>query len=448
MKTHSLIFVLTLASAAYAQSPATEIRVTGEHPMATSDSPDSAKQLALVDATRKALQQAVASLQDLADVKALQLKPVQLDAYVAAILETHEESARTTTAANRAVHQVDVLVRLDPREAVRRLAGLRKDQDASNALVELWKQTQELHRQLADQTQLLAGSTSGDASKTVQVRQLTLTELHVKRLAAQVAAALARTEENPGGGRRPSTEGRERARQLAEAALAMSPDSPDAHYGMGDVLMDAGQDEAAAAEYRKALLGIPGSSSGHTRLANTLRFQGRLEEAVAELREALRMDPGFALAHSDLGFVLRAQQNIPEAIAEYREALRLDPDFVDAHNGLAIALAGQGQIAEAAAEFREMIRIDADSAVGYYNLASALADLDKDEESAAALREVVRINPNHYNAHYNLGELFRLESKFDESSKQFVEYLRLAPDTPQNQRNIQRAKGFIKSFEN
>ena len=49
--------------------------------------------------------------------------------------------------------------------------------------------------------------------------------------------------------------------------------------------------------------------------------------------------------------------------------------------------------------------------------------------------------PNHYNARYNLGELFRLESKFDESAKQFREYLRLAPDTPQNQRNIQRANG-------
>jgi tetratricopeptide (TPR) repeat protein len=448
MKACSLILLLTLPSAALAQSPATEIRATGEHARANGDTPESATQLALVDATRQAVQQAVTRLQDVAGVKALGLKSIQLEAYAAAILETQEQPARTSPAANPAVHRVDVLMRLDAGEMVRRLGGLRKDQEASYALVELWKQTQELHRQLADQTRLLAGSTSSDASETVQRRQLTLTTLHVKHLAAQVAAALARTEENPGGGRIPSTEGRERARHLAEAALAMSADSPDAHYAMGDVLMDAGQDDAAIAEYRKALRGTPDSSSGHLKLANALRFQGQLADAVAELREALRKDPSSAPAHSDLGFVLRAQRNIPDAVSEYREALRLDPDFVDAHNGLAITLAGQGQIAEAAAEFREMIRIDADSAVGYYNLASALADLDKDEESAAALREVVRINPNHYNAHYNLGELFRLESKFDESTKQFREYLRLAPDTPQNQRNIQRAKGFIKSFEN
>ncbi|HWV93694.1 MAG TPA: tetratricopeptide repeat protein, partial [Vicinamibacterales bacterium] len=90
---------------------------------------------------------------------------------------------------------------------------------------------------------------------------------------------------------------------------------------------------------------------------------------------------------------------------------------------------------------------DPDSTIGYYNLAYALADLDRDVESAAALREVIRINPNHYNAHYNLGELFRLEGKYDESAKRFREYLRLAPDTPQNQRNIERARGFVQKFE-
>jgi tetratricopeptide (TPR) repeat protein len=448
MNTASVILVLTLASSAFAQSPAIEIRVTGEHTMAGGDTPDWAKQFALVDATRKAWQQTVTRLQDLAEVKALQLKPIQLDAYAAALVETQQQSERTTAAANRSVYQVDVLVRLDGGESARRLGGLRKDQDASSALVELWKQMQELQQQLGDQTQRLAGLTAGDASQAIQVRHTTLTRLRVKHLAAQVTAALAKTEENPAGGRMASIAGRDRARQLAEAALALAPDSPDAHYGMGDVLMDALQGEAAEAEYRKALLGSPDSSSGHIKLANALRYEGRTPEAVAELREALRLDPNSVLAHSDLGFVLRGQRNLPDAISEYQAALRLDPDFGDAHNGLAIALAGQGQVAEAVAEFREMIRVDADSAVGYYNLASALADLDKDEESAAALREVVRINPNHYNAHYNLGELFRLEGKFDESGKQFREYLRLAPDAPQNQRNIQRAKGFIKSFEN
>ena len=46
----------------------------------------------------------------------------------------------------------------------------------------------------------------------------------------------------------------------------------------------------------------------------------------------------------------------------------------------------------------------------------------------------------------DLGELFRLEGKYDDSAAQFREYLRLVPDTPQHQRNIQRAQGYVAQF--
>jgi len=449
MKSFSWILVLVLAPTVFAQGQSSDIRVTGEHPMTTNDTPDTAKQLALVDAERKTLIEAGARLRSLPEVKALRLEPSQLDAYAAALSDIQEQAARTSTAAGRALYQVDVVLRWDAADTLRRLGRLRKDQDASHALLDLWTQAQALQRRVVGESTAAAGPASGAVSQAAQDRQRTLTALRVKHLSTQVTVALARIEERPVGGRAPSTEGRERARQLAEAALAMSPDSPDAHFAMGDVLMDAGQLQGAETEYRKALATNTDSSPGHTKLANALLRQQKLPEAGAELREALRIDPKSVSAHTDMGWVLKAQSEIAEAIVEYHEALRLDPDFIDAHNGLAVTLAGQGRVPEAVAEFREIVRVDPDSAVGYYNLSYALAEMDKDEESAAALREVVRINPNHYNAHYNLGELFRLEAKFDEAAKQFREYVRLAPDnTPQNRRNIDRAKDFIKKFEN
>jgi len=448
MKSFSWILVLGLAPAVFAQTGSTEIRVTGEHAMTTIDTPDTAKQLALVDAERKTLIEAGARLRNLPEVKILQLEPTQLDAYAAALADIEERSARTSTAAGRPLYQVDVVLRLDAADTVRRLSRLRKDQDASRALLEAWKQAQALARRVAGESGP-TGAASSDASQSAQDQQRTLTALRVKHLSAQTIVALARTEERPVGGRAPSAEGRQRARQLAEAALAVSPASPDAHFAIGDVLLDASQLQDAEKEYRTALAANADSSPGHIKLANALLRQQKLPEAGDELREALRIDPASVSAHTDMGWVLKAQSDAAEAIVEYREALRLDPDFIDAHNGLAVTLAGQGRVPEAVSEFREIVRIDPDSAVGYYNLSYALADLDKDEESAAALREVVRINPDHYNAHYNLGELFRLEAKFDEAAKQFREYVRLAPDnTPQNHRNIDRAKDFIKKFEN
>jgi tetratricopeptide (TPR) repeat protein len=375
---------------------------------------DTAAQLAAVEAQFASWRTVVTRLLARDDVKALRLTQAEVEAYAAVILD----DGHLGTGADLAT-------------IARRMAELRKDQDASFDIVETWVGMQQLHQRLA--------------KATPKERPQLLTALRAKHLSAQASAAIARTEESAIGGRAPTSEGRERARQLADAALAMAPDSPDAHAVMGDLLIDASEPEAAEAEFRKALLG-ENSATVRIKLAEALRLQGHFADATAELREAIRLSPRSARAHSGLGLVLRAERNLGESTAAYQEAIRLDPDLIDAHNGLAVALANQGKLDDAVAEFREIIRVDPDSAIGYYNLAYALADLDRDVESAAALREVVRINPNHYNARFNLGELFRLEGKYDESVKQFREYLRLAPDAPQNRRNIERAKGYIEQF--
>ena len=397
-KTLPWLLVLAFVATAHAQSPSAA---------------ETARQATLLETRFKAWQTAVTQLLERTDVQALRLKPVEVEAFTAVTLD----SSRTPP---------------DLTAIVRRMALLRKDQDASYDIVKAWTGMQRLHQQMA--------------VAAPRDRAPLVTTLRAKHLAAQASAALARTEEAAVGGRTPSHDGRLRAKELADAALALAPDSPDAHEVMGDLLIDASEPEAAEAEFRQALIGDD-SASVRTKLAEALRLQGKFAEAIAELREAIRLEPGSARAHSGLGLALRADRKITESIAAYQEAIRLDPDLIDAHNGLAVTLANEGKLDDAVAEFREIIRVDPNSAIGYYNLAYALADLDRDVESAAALREVVRINPNHYNARFNLGELFRLEGKYDESVKQFREYLRLAPDAPQNRRNIERAKGYIQKFE-
>ncbi len=420
MKSGIFLLVVICTGPALAQSQVTEILATGSHQMTSGETPESARQLALVDAQRKVWRTAVTELESRRDVKALHLKLEQLEAYTAVLLDTEERLSSGSVSAVSPVQQVAVRAAMNPADLIQRMAALQKDQDATFDLVAAWTQLKQLQ--------------DGRA-------------FSVRLLAARASAALARTAPATIGGRAPSAEGRVLARQLVDAALALSPDSPDAHLVMGDLLVDAEQPEDAETEYRKALVGQSGFSEGHKRLAEALRLQGKLDEAEAELGAVLRHDPGSARAHSDLALVLRGQDRVPDAIAEYQEAIRLDPDLIDAHNNLAIMHASQGEMPDAIAGFREMIRIDPDSASAYFNLATALAEMDRDVESAAALREVIRINPDHYNARYNLGELFRLEGKFDESAKQFAEYLRLAPSgMPSNRRNIERAKQFVEEF--
>lgn len=446
MKILAGLLVLGFATCASAQSPLIAIDVTGEHRMTNGDTPDSARQLARVDAQRRAWSAAATRLQNDPELKALQLTPSEVEAFAALLLEFQEPSAPTAPAAARGSVQVRLRGTLNGSDAVQRIALVRKDQDATFDIMEAWGEMRQLHEQLAKDTQARATLPNDKASAVAQQQIKTVLTLDAKHLSARASLALARTEPSAIGGRSSSDAGRDQAKRLADAAIALAPDSPDAHDVMGDLYLDDLEPEAAEEHFRKARSVDADSSIGRTKLAEALRLQGRFDEAIDELKEALRIDPNSARAQSGLGLALRGQRKNAEAIAAYREAIRLDPDLIDARNGLAVMLAGQGELEEAVAEFRQIVRIDPDSAIGYYNLAYALADLDRDVESAAALREVIRINPNHYNARYNLGELFRLEAKYDESVKQFREYLRLAPDIPQNQRNIERAKGFVEKF--
>jgi tetratricopeptide (TPR) repeat protein len=444
-----LIAVLFLIAAlpARGQSPApTGPRiVVGVHPPLRGDTPDLARQLALADGQRKVWQVVSKELQTRKDVQALRLTPAQIEAFTVVIVETQEVSTRSTQASGVPL-QVQLRVRFEPGDAVKRMARLRHDQDASPAIVAAWVAMQQLQRQLDTQTKQRATSTADQAPRIVREQEETLRSLAVKHLVARAIAAIARTEPATIGGRVATQSGRELAGRLAEEARVLSPDSPDVLSLIGDLLLDAEMPEDAEASYRKALAAHPDSSVAHHKLAEVLRLQGKFDESIAELREALRLNPKSAGAHTDLGLILRAQDKIEESAAEYREAIQLDPDWADARNGFAVLLATQGRADLAVEQFKEIVRIDPDSTIGYFNMATALADLDRDVEAAAALREVIRIYPDHYNARYNLGEMFRLEGKFDESAKQFREYVRLAPNTPQTQRNLRRARQFIEQY--
>jgi len=432
MKALTCTVLMSFALAASAQSLAPDIRVTGEYAATSGDTPDTAKQMATVAAERKSIEEAAAKMENLQDVKVLQLNAAQLDAYGIGALEPISEATRSSVQGNRTTYRVDAVIKIDE-ASVRRFTILRKDRDATADLIRIGKEIESLHHQLETQS---------------AERQKTLTVLHIKILSAHVTAAIAKTEEGPSSRRISTKEGRERGKAFADQAIALEPDSPDAHYAMGDVLMELDKPDLADAEYRKALLVTKDSWRGHAKLANALRLEGKLPDAIAEFHEAIRIDPNIAQVHADLGLTLNTQKKATEAIAEYREAIRLDWDSIDGHNGLAIVLASQRKIPAAVEEFKEIIRIDPELVVGHYNAAIALADMEMDAESAAELREVVRINPNHYNAHYNLGELLRLEGKYDDAARQFREFLRLAPDnTAAAKRNRERAEKLVRDYE-
>ena len=441
------IVVLTLPCGLAAQDPRSEIQVTGEHRLTSGDTSDSAQRFARADGRRKLANAVAMLLLPRGDLASLKLTPLELDAYVAALIDAEERPAASPSPGATSV-RVSLVARFDPAAVVQRIASLPRDADAARAVVAAWTRSEESYQRVVEQTRRRAAMKPAEAARIVADQVRALTELEATLFVARGTAALAHTELSTIGGRVPIADGQRRAKEHVDAALALIPDSPEARTLLGDWFIAAELPLPAEAEYRRAVTSRANSAPLRTKLAEALRLQGKFAESAAELREAFRIDPTFAQAHSDLAMILRAEGNAAGAETEYREAVRLDPRSTDARNGLAITLAGTKRLEEALAEFQAILAIDPDSTIGYYNMATVLANLDRDIEAAAALRQVIRINPNHYNARYNLGELLRLEGKFDDSATQFREYLRLAPDTPENGRNINRARQFVEKFTN
>jgi tetratricopeptide (TPR) repeat protein len=108
----------------------------------------------------------------------------------------------------------------------------------------------------------------------------------------------------------------EAARKLLDRALTLNPNSPTAHYTLGEIL---------AAR--------PGSSA--------------MTAAEAEFRATLRVAPGFPPAHYQLGLLAMRQRQWGAAAGEFEATLKASPGFKEARFNLARAYDRLGRAREA-----------------------------------------------------------------------------------------------------
>ena len=124
--------------------------------------------------------------------------------------------------------------------------------------------------------------------------------------------------------------GGEEARTLAwplvERALALDPNSADAHVARGNLLVDSFADVADA--YRRAIELDPNNAIAHLRLANLYLFTGGgIDETIALLERAVRLDPLSPTIQVTLGEAFELAGRFDEARAQFDKSLQIDPGF-------------------------------------------------------------------------------------------------------------------------
>jgi TolB-like protein/Flp pilus assembly protein TadD len=152
----------------------------------------------------------------------------------------------------------------------------------------------------------------------------------------------------------PTPERREKARTLAERALRLQPDLPEAHLAAGySYYYGDNNYDAALREFEIAQRGLPNESDAYLAIGAIQRRQGKWAESTASIEKAVSLNPKDSWPLQNLSFNYAMLRNYDAANKIIDRALALDPNalqLLEVRSKLAIAEKGDFSVAEKAFE--------------------------------------------------------------------------------------------------
>jgi serine/threonine-protein kinase len=128
----------------------------------------------------------------------------------------------------------------------------------------------------------------------------------------------------------------EEARQAADKAVSLAPESPEVRMTVGLLAMNPGLDfPGGEKEFRRVLQSSPNNAAAKNALTLSLLAQGRLTEAEAACRETLSLDPLLTTLWYNLGRIMAGTGRYKEAEEAFRKGLELQPGASRFHSLLA-----------------------------------------------------------------------------------------------------------------
>jgi TolB-like protein/Tfp pilus assembly protein PilF len=151
-----------------------------------------------------------------------------------------------------------------------------------------------------------------------------------------------------------TSEHRDKARSLAERALQLQPDLPEAHLALGfSYYYGDNNYEAALKEFEIAQRGLPNESEVYLAIGAIQRRQGKWAESTANLEKAASLNPKDTWPLHNLALNYQRQRNFDAANKTVDRALQINPQGIglwEIKVKLAIAEKGDFSVYEQAVE--------------------------------------------------------------------------------------------------
>jgi len=143
--------------------------------------------------------------------------------------------------------------------------------------------------------------------------------------------------------------------ELISKALITNPNSSEAHFNLGNVLIDLKRIHEAVKSYDLAIKIKPDYELYLVR-GNALVDLKDLDTALVSYEESIALKPDCFLAFVNKGAVLVRLRDFDEAIASYDEAIKIKPTNILARYQKGLALKAMGNVEEAKKIFEVLIK--------------------------------------------------------------------------------------------
>jgi tetratricopeptide (TPR) repeat protein len=217
----------------------------------------------------------------------------------------------------------------------------------------------------------------------------------------------------------------ERTRNSILQAQSLNPDLPQVHRVAGLVKADAGQYEAAEAEYLRAIELEPKHGDAWRRLGKVYDVNGKLDQAQAAYLRAVEVDPGMYRNYQDLGAFLIRVARFRDAVTYFERTVQMVPDEAAAHYALGGAYVNAGRYVEGEEELRTAIRMQETAAAQNW-LGIALMYQSREAEATQAFLRALQLNRERYISWMYLGIGYRRMDRIIEAAQANRQGLQMA----------------------
>lgn len=180
----------------------------------------------------------------------------------------------------------------------------------------------------------------------------------------------------------------EGAKERYKAALAVDPESPGAHLGLGLLAYRAGKTDDAKAELEPFVKKFPDHREAVMALADIRLNAGDADGAIELLKRLLEVGPDSEVHHG-LGLAYQRKNQVREAASHFQTAVQLNPNARESHMALGNLYLDSELYSLAEVSFRSALSLSQDEAA-HVGLARSLNGQKRYDAALQVLSQVLQ----------------------------------------------------------